>query len=316
MKRMKLQKMNKLRYLSIFGLVSLLTILIFLPVALKAQGWEVPPDRSALVSPFLFDDEIRRDGASLYRKHCLSCHGEPGKNAPAALDPSPGDPASESFRKLTDGDIFYKITVGRGLMPRFENVISENERWYIVAYIRTYHDGYIQPEPIIIADDGKVKVKINLTLADRNQLSAYVYSVDNKDTIPASNIRLVMLLKRYFGNLQLGESLLTNENGIAIFSLSDSLSADTAGNVTLIVRPENRDAFGDVEAVTTVQAGIINNKPPLNEQRAMWNTLRKTPLWLLFTYAIALIAVWSVLGYIIMQLVRMKRNSGQTKQIQ
>jgi len=285
--------------------------MLMAPVLLFAQTWEVPPDRNAQVSPEKFDEQFQKNGAALYKKHCLSCHGEPGKNAPALLTPSPGDLASENVRMQTDGAIFYKITTGKGLMPKFESVLKETERWQIIAYIRTFHKGYVQPELSVIIDDGGKTINITLTVIDKNTLQAKAFSVEQNDTIPAENISLILLMKRYFGNLQVGESKTTNDQGVVFFLLADDLRADTAGNITFIVRPENTELYGDAETISVVETGIKNINPPLNEERALWNTLKKTPLWLLFTYIFGVVGVWSVLGYIVWRLVLLKKSSDE-----
>jgi len=39
---------------------------------------------------------------------------------------------------MTDGELFWKITAGRKPMPSFETKLSEDERWMLVDYIRTF----------------------------------------------------------------------------------------------------------------------------------------------------------------------------------
>ena len=38
---------------------------------------------------------------------------------------------------MTDGEIFWKLTVGRNRMPPFDKTLSEEERWAIVHYVRS-----------------------------------------------------------------------------------------------------------------------------------------------------------------------------------
>jgi len=146
-------------------------------------------------------------------------------------------------------------------------------------------------------------------MPDQNTLKAAALSVANNDTVPAENVTLVLLMKRFFGTLQLGDSKTTNSEGVVLFPLGDNLRADTAGFITFIVKPSNSELYGDIETTTTLQTGIENTNPALNEQRTMWNVLQKTPLWLLFTYIFGVVGVWATLGYIVWQLVKIKRNS-------
>lgn len=274
------------------------------PLYLSAQEWEVPPDKASETSPVVFDEAFRNNGAELYKKHCRSCHGDPSQNNPAALNPSPGDPASEIFKQETDGALFFKITNGRGLMPRFAQVLNEEERWQVVAYIRSYHEGYVQPEINIDIAAGANKVRLKLTSSDAQTLKVMAYTTSQKDTIPVEKIKLELFIKRYFGLLPYGDSRTTDVHGKTTFNLSDSLHADTSGLITFVVKTADNNA----EASVTIETGIRNTIPPLNAERAIWNTIQKAPIWLLLAYGLVVIAVWAVLGYIVLQLFKMYKN--------
>jgi mono/diheme cytochrome c family protein len=56
--------------------------------------------------------------------------------ASAALQPKPLDWSSPAVQRDTDGELFWKITNGRGAMPAWKQ-LPETERWQIVNYIRT-----------------------------------------------------------------------------------------------------------------------------------------------------------------------------------
>lgn len=85
------------------------------------------------------------NGASLYAQHCAACHGDSGRgDGPVALNAgmSPGnftDPASA--RAQTPHEWFSTITYGRieNLMPPWQNVLTEQERWDVALYTYTLH---------------------------------------------------------------------------------------------------------------------------------------------------------------------------------
>ena len=39
--------------------------------------------------------------------------------------------------RITDGELFWKISHGRRPMPAFQDKLTERERWQLVDYIRT-----------------------------------------------------------------------------------------------------------------------------------------------------------------------------------
>ena len=74
---------------------------------------------------------------------CLSCHGEAGKGdgaAGASFNPKPRNFADINWQKArTDGEIFWAITHGTDFgMLAYENMLSKEERWTLVNYIREF----------------------------------------------------------------------------------------------------------------------------------------------------------------------------------
>jgi mono/diheme cytochrome c family protein len=71
--------------------------------------------------------------------NCVSCHGASGKGdgaAAVALNPKPADWTSARVQGETDGELFWKISNGRGAMPPWKH-LPENERWSLIQYIRS-----------------------------------------------------------------------------------------------------------------------------------------------------------------------------------
>lgn len=89
------------------------------------------------------------NGKKLFTTHCFVCHGTEGKGSgPAALklDPKPRDLTNDSYMsKLSDSRIFAAISEGGPafhgsvFMPDWAKVMSADEIWDIVAYVRVLH---------------------------------------------------------------------------------------------------------------------------------------------------------------------------------
>jgi len=108
---------------------------------LHAQsGWTAPPEADRLVNPLKNDPQAVEKGREIYMRLCASCHGKTGKgDVPAmqSLNPKPSDLTSDAVQRQSDGALFWKISEGRGLMAAYKNMLSEEERWALVTYIRT-----------------------------------------------------------------------------------------------------------------------------------------------------------------------------------
>lgn len=120
-------------------LVLLALALLAGPPAPHAQDkWEAPPEAKARTNPLAISAEVIARGQSLYRlRGCSHCHGPEGDGSGApALDPKPAELRSAAVQAQTDGELFWKISNGRGRMPP-EFMLPEHDLWALVHFVRT-----------------------------------------------------------------------------------------------------------------------------------------------------------------------------------
>lgn len=101
-----------------------------------AQGpWQAPASEKGKKSP----GGNAANGKKLAETNCGSCHGPGGKGdgaAAAALNPKPADWTSAKVQRESDGELFWKISNGRGPMPPWKH-LSEKDRWDLLAHVRS-----------------------------------------------------------------------------------------------------------------------------------------------------------------------------------
>jgi mono/diheme cytochrome c family protein len=98
-----------------------------------------PEADKAKKNPLPDDKKVVEQGEKVAKVNCVSCHGAKGKGdgvAAAALNPKPADWTSSHVQSETDGELFWKISNGRGPMPPWKH-LPENDRWALVRYIRS-----------------------------------------------------------------------------------------------------------------------------------------------------------------------------------
>lgn len=107
--------------------------------------WKLPADADKTKNPVEATPESIAKGKEFFlgrAGNCVFCHGETGAGNEANLPNLRRKPADISDKTrmstLTDGEIFWKITLGiPGIMPGREKQLTEEERWHVVNYVRT-----------------------------------------------------------------------------------------------------------------------------------------------------------------------------------
>lgn len=101
-----------------------------------AQGpWTAPKEASGVTNPVKGMGKAKQT----VETNCVTCHGSSGKGDGAAagsLPVRPADWTSDAVQKQTDGELYWKLSNGRGPMPPWKH-LGEKDRWEIVNYIRT-----------------------------------------------------------------------------------------------------------------------------------------------------------------------------------
>ncbi|MDX9727752.1 MAG: cytochrome c [Bacteroidales bacterium] len=285
---------------------ALILCLMLLPSFARGQDWVVPDDRKGRLSTFPFTDETRKEGERLYRINCQSCHGDPGRNNYIALVPPPGDPATEKIQKNSDGEIFHKVAVGRGQMPSFRSVLSTDEIWKVVSYLRSYNRDYVQKVMQVITSSAYPGAVISMKMAfDEAQrtVSVIASATGESGTVPVTGAGIRLLVSRYFGHMVVDEEKTTDSNGIALFTVPEGLPGDTAGNLSFSAQFSDEATFGSVSKDSVLMAGTVTVPVSLRAKRAMWNTVRKAPVWIILAYGLGVLAVW---GFILMVMMKLR----------
>lgn len=127
-----------------FKATAILVGLLFCSYFTQAQSnpWPVPKDGENLRNPEPRDAASIKNGKTIYIAYCAPCHGNKGKGdgpASASLNPKPADHTSAAVQAESDGTLYYKISEGHGhtAMPPFKSVLSVDQRWAVINYIRT-----------------------------------------------------------------------------------------------------------------------------------------------------------------------------------
>ena len=122
--------------------------------------WPQPPEPYRSMSSRIWGDHqaIER-GEQLYAENCQVCHGSDGRGAGVAASGLEHKPANltrhlHSRYDDNDGYLFWRVSKGgtvepfksqNSAMPAFEETLTEQQRWDILAYVHeVYHSGFVE----------------------------------------------------------------------------------------------------------------------------------------------------------------------------
>jgi mono/diheme cytochrome c family protein len=107
----------------------------------STEKWTAPAAEARKKNPVAVTESSLAAGQKIYLKRCVACHGKTGNGdgpdaADLGIDPAKlSDPA---IRVETDGELFWKITVGKKPMPNYSTRLSPADRWNVINYLRSF----------------------------------------------------------------------------------------------------------------------------------------------------------------------------------
>lgn len=99
------------------------------------------------VSPIKYNAENAEAGKVLYERFCDHCHGEKGAGDGAVSNSDYINPPADAFSKA-EGQMFYSITYGKGVMGAHASQINKKERWEIIQYLKVLNNGGTFPTEV------------------------------------------------------------------------------------------------------------------------------------------------------------------------
>ena len=91
----------------------------------------------------LVDAKLAQQGGQLYTKHCLQCHGVKGEGD-GPVSKKYGVKAAnlkQASKTLNNHTLFIQVTEGRGDMPQWMDLLTEEEIWALTHYLNSFNSG-------------------------------------------------------------------------------------------------------------------------------------------------------------------------------
>jgi mono/diheme cytochrome c family protein len=111
-------------------------------VSAHDKDWQAPPEARKVKNPVHANADNIAAAHAIYNDKCASCHGDKGDgDGPEAEMYTPAPAVftdAHMMSEMTDGEIFWKMTEGRKPMPSFKKELTDEQRWELVNFLRTF----------------------------------------------------------------------------------------------------------------------------------------------------------------------------------
>lgn len=140
---------------------------------------------------------------------------------------------------------------------------------------------------------------------DGYSLNLSLMSGSEEQAKPLPEMDLNVYVQRMFTPLKIGETA-TDDEGAAVIEIPDSFTGDAAGNINLLVRLEDNDDYGMLEASVVQPWGIPVSDQITKMPRSLFS--QDPPLWMLITFIVLMVTVWGHYFVIVYELVKLRKD--------
>jgi len=291
-------------------LATLVLVFAFMNSA-YAEDWNVSATAKKKLNPYELSKKNISKGKKVYQANCKSCHGDPTKANMLPLVPVPTDLGSQNFLVQSDGEIYHKVKVGKGAMPTFDKTLNDESKWMVITYLRSFDKNkkkVVTAKTVVNPEVTDVKIELNVD-SEKKKLKANLTGLKkNGKRVGLEGIELSFLVKRTFGQLDIsGEEAYTDANGELLIQFPTDLPGDREGQVDLLVRITDEDNYGPIEEKRVLSIAVPTNPKNILDERAMWGTRANAPIWIVATYILGVIGIWSVIFLVLFQVFQLSK---------
>ena len=229
-------------------------------------------------------------------------------------------------------NVYFNEERAANLLGKIITDVSGTARVAIPANFKAAWDSLSEIKFVAVSDSSKEVASLSSDITIKKAtLVMDTVSADGIRTVTAQlkekkgnmwvavkEIEMKLGIKRMLGNLSAGdaETYTADSTGLAVAEFKrDAIAGDEKGNLILVASVEDNDTYGNL----TVEKSVPWGKPlQINTHfwhRTLWSTGGRAPVWLLVTAFSIIAAVWSVIIYLIRQIIKIKKMGREYERI-
>jgi len=176
---------------------------------------------------------------------------------------------------------------------------------YHVQFIFKGNDSFKKAKKSIDFKDANIIAKV-IKKDSIHYVTAKLIDIDTES--PIIDESLTVQVQRLFKPLRIGEEFNnTDEEGIISIPIEKGIPG-IDGELTFEVVLNESDDYGTVKALVTSPVGIPIVDESTFDQRTMWSSRNKTPIFLLIFPNLLIVGTWGFIIYLIINLFKLSRS--------
>jgi hypothetical protein len=147
----------------------------------------------------------------------------------------------------------------------------------------------------------------------RDSLKLIQATLKEKDSvggtrIPPEGVEIKFLVERPFSRLPIGGKYnMLNKEGAATIEFPDDLPGDSMGHITVVVKIDDSDIYGNIEKTGDVIWGVPTVFDDATIKRTLWAAGANAPYPLLVLVNSLIVAVWGIMLFILIRIFQIKK---------
>ena len=159
------------------------------------------------------------------------------------------------------------------------------------------------------------RAKILITAGADKTVTATVYELKDTAWVPVKGVDVILGVKRLAADLPINDkpTFTTDSTGQASGDFKrDSIKGDAKGNITLVAKIVDNDQYGNLRIEKTVAWGAKFVPVSDFNNRSLFATRGKAPIWLMLIATSIIIAVWGVLIMLVVNIFKIRKIGKQS----
>ena len=152
-----------------------------------------------------------------------------------------------------------------------------------------------------------VKAHLEIDTGQGRTIIAKIVEMKNGEWVPVKAVEIKVAIKRSGSDLAVSDkdSYTTDSTGtISAEFHRDGIPGDKSGLLTLVAKVEDNDTYGNLRMEKSEPWGAVLKLTDTFDNRSLWAARFKTPLWLLLMEYSIFLGVWSIVVYLILQIIK------------